>query len=114
MERTDWLRLVAIVAAAIHGDGARAQQLPPAVLDVRIENVRLYWRDTPDVSRFATDAENTTGVRGRNFEMAEGAGDIMEVNGQAARGTLMIGISGMTLSPTPTTRPGTGIADVQS
>jgi hypothetical protein len=87
-----------------------------ATLKVELQNLVYYEVDTPDFSKFGTNANLTpSGLRctGPSFggnlgNKLMGIGDIVAVNGQPARGTYTAWGSSLCLSPIPT--PGQPIA----
>jgi len=66
--------------------------------------------DTADVTKIATDPSATTAIPIRNFRKAVLIGDIVAVNGQPVKGTLIENTRDMILRTAPT--PGQGIADI--
>ena len=64
-----------------------AQVTPVTILEIDLENRVNYTGDVSDVSKFATDPNVTTWTRPRNFGTIVNIGDIVAVNGRAARGT---------------------------
>ena len=82
---------------------------PPTLLEIDVENIVSYSSDVFDASKFATDSNFTTATLARNFGFVMAVGDIMAVNGKAARGSLIARQQAVILSPNPS--PGQGIAD---
>lgn len=66
---------------------ARADALPPIVLQVDTDNVVIYIQDVFDVSKFATNPNITPPASQPTFSFFTGIGDIVAVNGQPAKGT---------------------------
>jgi uncharacterized protein (TIGR03437 family) len=66
--------------------------------------------DTADVTKLATNAAATPATAIRNFQEAVFIGDIVAINGQPAKGTVMQHNRYVTLRPAPT--PGQAIGDV--
>jgi hypothetical protein len=97
--------------AVLDAEHSAAQTLPPVVLDVTIENVRFYLRDVIEPARLASSQSPVEMLQSRNFPLQEGVGDITEVNGTPARGTLTLERSGMILGPDPSVQTGLGIGD---
>ena len=65
-----------------------AQVAPPSILQIDVANNVLYFEDTSDLARFATDPTVTTGtLPGKIFTRLFGVGDIVAVNGQSVAGT---------------------------
>ena len=102
--------VITILILVLQGHPAQSQTLPPTVLEIDTENSVRYLEDISEVSRFATDPGATTGMTQRNFGKFLVLGDIVAVNGQPARGTLVFNVRGLTLRTAP--NPGEGIADV--
>jgi hypothetical protein len=88
----------------------RAQAPPPAVLQIEVENLVQYQEDNQDPAKYATDPNLAAAVVPRNFNAAVAIGDIVSVNGQPCKGTLIRNIRTSTLSAAPT--PGQAIADM--
>ena len=88
---------------------AQAQTLPPTVLQLDIDNVVVYVQDTFDVSKFATSPNITPAASQPTFSFLTGIGDIVAVNGQAAKGTWTYVFQRVNL--TPASAPGRSIAD---
>jgi len=86
-----------------------AQALPPVILQIDTDNFVQYVEDTSDSSKFATSPNMTPGVVPRNFGSFAAIGDIVAVNGQAARGTVTY--SARRLNLTTASAPGQAIAD---
>lgn len=100
--KTIILLIVAYAAAA-------AQDGPAVILDMRIENRVVYWADSPDVSKLATNPNGTTPVAPRTFATFMSIADIVSINGRPVKGTWTIRAMQLNLSPNPT--PGQAIAD---
>ena len=95
--------LIAAYAAAAAQDG------PAVILDMRIENRVVYWADSPDVSKLATNPNGTTPVAPRTFATFMSIADIVSINGRPVKGTWTIRAMQLNLSPNPA--PGQAIAD---
>jgi hypothetical protein len=92
------------------------------ILEIQQENVVQYFEDISDVAKFATDPSITTACfpstdsrvecagRHMTFHSMLILGDIVAVNGQPVRGTIVI--NGRRIQATPTPNPGQAIADV--
>jgi len=76
---------------------AQSQPMPPTILEI-------------DVEKFATDPNLTTAIPPRNYFFRLNIGDIVAVNGQPAKGTLIRNNRTVDLSPVP--NPGQAIADM--
>jgi len=85
-------------------------QTAPAVLTVEVTNVVGYLEDTSDLTKFATLPNATPSVAVRNFAFQEHIGDIVAVNGQPVKGTLVRDVR--TAGVGPSAALGEGIADV--
>src|SRR5258708_5806309 len=66
---------------------AFAQVAPPSILQIDTANHVVYFEDTPDPSKFATDPNVATPVAPKNFNRALGIADILAVNDQPVMGT---------------------------
>ena len=101
---------IMMTTLALAGGLAWSQNAPPAViLDMRIENRVVYWGDTPDVSKLATNPSSTTPVATRTFATFMSIADIVSINGRAVKGTWTIRAMQLNLTPNPT--PGQAMAD---
>jgi len=89
---------------------AQSQPMPPTILEIDVENSVRYQEDTSDLSKFATDPNLTTAIPPRNYFFRLNIGDIVAVNGQPAKGTLIRNNRTVDLSPVP--NPGQAIADM--
>jgi len=87
----------------------RAQTLPPTILEIDVENSVIYYEDTSDLSKFATDPSVTTAIPPRNFGFNVYIADIVAVNGQPAKGTFTRNRRSVSLNRAP--NPGQAIAD---
>jgi uncharacterized protein (TIGR03437 family) len=81
---------------------AWAQNAPPVVVQIDVENIVSYLLDVADVSKLATDATVTTPAAGRTFERAVVIGDIVAVNGTAVKGTLILNPRFLNMRPNAT------------
>lgn len=103
--------LAMVLCAAACSQPAAAQVAAPSILQIDVANNVLYDEDTSDISKFAT-APNITPVAehgANNFNRAIGVADIVAVNGQPVKGTLIRSAFNAFLSPAPI--PGQAIAD---
>jgi len=91
-------------------NAALAQVAPPTILQVDVENQVSYVEDTADVTKFATLPNVTPAAVLKNFFTSVLIGDIVAVNGQPAKGTIVFHLRKLTLTPTP--NPGDSIADI--
>jgi uncharacterized protein (TIGR03437 family) len=89
---------------------AAGQALPPAILEVDVENVVQYQEDLSDPSKFGTNPEVTPTGQFKKFGVATVLGDIVAVNGQPAKGTVVARAREIGASPAP--HPGQAIADI--
>jgi hypothetical protein len=96
--------------AAVFCSPGYGQGLPPAILEIDVENWVNYIEDSSDLSKFATDPNVTIPVAPRDFGFRLGLADIVAVNGQSAKGILTGNIRNVTLTTAP--NPGNAIADV--
>ncbi len=88
-----------------------AQSVPPVILRIQTRNAVSYNYDVTDSSTFATNQNVTPPVPSRNFRNQIGIGDIVTVNGQPVKGTLVVRNTSIGLSPDPA--PGGAIADME-
>jgi uncharacterized protein (TIGR03437 family) len=79
------------------------------VLEVEIRNGVAYWDDVTDRPLLAT-APGMVSPAGRAFMRWVFIGDVVEVNGRAAKGSAVF--QGTQLNLTPTARPGQTLADI--
>ena len=86
-----------------------AQSLPPAILEVEVENFVRYVQDIADPSQFATNPAITPASVPKNFSEFVAIADIVAVNGQPAKGTYLGRGRTTTLSLSPAA--GAAIAD---
>jgi len=86
-----------------------AEQPPPVVLTIDLENIVNYAGDTPDVSKLAATGTKTTQVPSNNFYPVLWLGDVVAINGKPAKGTWTV--RGNVLSRSPSATPGMAIAD---
>jgi hypothetical protein len=66
--------------------------------------------DRADVTKLATDTAVTSATPAKNFQKTVFIADIVAVNGQPARGTVIQ--NGRTVSLRPAPAPGQGVADI--
>lgn len=86
------------------------QAMPPAILEIDVENFVDYQEDLSDPSKFGTNPNVTPPGRFKGFGVATVLGDIVAVNGQPAKGTLVARARGIGARPVP--QPGQAIADI--
>lgn len=96
-----------------------AQQLPasatkaPAsvLLELSVVNRAFYVHDQPDYSKLASDPNPVfpIGIL-KTFTVVTGLGDVVQMNGQPAKGTFAVWFTLLNLTPQPA--PGEAIADV--
>ena len=87
-----------------------AQSPVGSLLVIQTANHRGYVRDVADNSLYASKAGPTTPTNAKNFDQDVFIGDIVSVNGQLVKGTVVELFSGLSLTPKPT--PGQAIADI--
>jgi uncharacterized protein (TIGR03437 family) len=98
------------LGAALCCQPTMAQVGPPVILQIDLTNNVLYFQDTSDISKYATEPNVTPLTAGvRNFSRGEGIADIVAVNGQPMKGTHANAAAAMVLRTAPT--PGQAIAD---
>jgi uncharacterized protein (TIGR03437 family) len=98
------------MGTAILGSSAWAQAAGPVTLKVDLENVVGYWDDGVDFSRLGSVTGVTTPVATRRiFQSQVQIGDIVAVNGVAAKGTFIT--NARNLNVTTAVAPGQSIAD---
>ena len=99
----------ALCAAACTQRGL-AQVAPPVILQIDLTNNVLYFQDTSDISKYATEPNVTppTAIP-RNFYKVHGIADIVAVNGQPVKGTYANAAAAFVLRTAPT--PGQAISD---
>ena len=66
---------------------ALAQAAAPSILQIDTANHVVYFEDTSDPSKFATDSNVVTPVAPKNFNRALGIADLLAVNDQRVLGT---------------------------
>jgi hypothetical protein len=108
IRKTSILPTVVLMLAGLCIPGY-GQVLPSTILEVDVENWVNYIEDSSDPSKFATDPNVTTAVAPKDFSFRLGIADIVAVNGQAAKGTLIGNIRSVALTTAP--NPGQAIAD---
>ena len=102
--------LAMALCAAACSQFSSAQVAPPVILQIDLTNNVVYFQDTTDVSKYATDPNVTTPTAiPRNFYRVEGIADIVAVNGQPVKGTYANSVAAFVLRTAPT--PGQAIAD---
>jgi len=103
--------LAMALCAAACSQFSSAQVAPPVILQIDLTNNVLYFQDTSDISKYATEPNVTPQTPGlRNFFRVEGTADIVAVNGQPIKGTYANAGTAMVLRTAPT--PGQTIADM--
>ena len=88
---------------------AFGQETKATVLEIDVVNAVNYHYDGADYSKWATDPAPTVGVLPNNFFYFIDIGDIVAVNGKAAKGVFILRNTALNLRPTPA--PGQAIAD---
>jgi len=87
-----------------------AQVMPTTILVVDVENQVSYVEDTADATKFATLPNATPAAVLKNFFTSVLIGDIVSVNGQPAKGSIVFHLRKIGLTATP--NPGDSIADI--
>jgi uncharacterized protein (TIGR03437 family) len=105
-----WKESLIAAACAVCGEAGLAQVPSTTTLKVDVENIVSYSSDVFDAPKFATDSSLTTAAPARNFGFVMAVGDIVAVNGETAKGSLIARQQAILLSPTP--NPGQGVADI--
>jgi uncharacterized protein (TIGR03437 family) len=102
--------LAMALCAAACSQFSSAQVAPPVILQIDLTNNVVYFQDTTDVSKYATDPNVTTPTAiPRNFYRVEGIADIVAVNGQPVKGSYANAVAAFVLRTAPT--PGQAISD---
>ena len=91
-------------------NAASAQVAPATILVIDVENQVSYVEDTTDLTKFATLPDVTPAATAKNFFSSVLIGDIVAVNGQLAKGSIVFHLRKVGLSVTP--NPGDSIADI--
>ena len=102
--------LIIAASCALCFKGAFAQVPFSTTLELDVENIVSYASDLFDASKFAIDPTLTTAAPVRNFQFVMAIGDIVAVNGEPAKGSMIARQQAVAVSPTPS--PGQGIADI--
>ncbi len=102
--------LAMALCAAACSQFSSAQVAPPVILQIDLTNNVLYFQDTSDISKYATEPNVTppTAIP-RNFYMVHGIADIVAVNGQPVKGSYANAAAAFVLRTAPT--PGQAISD---
>lgn len=102
--------LAMALCAAACSQFSSAQVAPPVILQIDLTNNVLYFQDTSDISKYATEPNVTppTAIP-RNFYRVEGIADIVAVNGQPVKGAYANAAAAFVLRTAPT--PGQAISD---
>jgi len=102
--------LAMALCAAACSQFSSAQVAPPVILQIDLTNNVLYFQDTSDISKYATEPNVTppTAIP-RNLYKVHGIADIVAVNGQPVKGTYANSVAAFVLRTAPT--PGQAIAD---
>ena len=102
--------LAMALCAAACSQFSSAQVAPPVILQIDLTNNVLYFQDTSDISKYATEPNVTPpAISFRNFYRVEGFADIVAVNGQPMKGTYANAAAATVLRTAPT--PGQALAD---
>ena len=110
MSQRHWkASLVAGLCAAACPQPSLGQVAPATILEIVQENQVQYLEDISDPSKFATDPSVTRAALPATFKTFLVLADIVAVNGQAVKGTVVI--HGRRIRDTPT-NPGEVLADI--
>ena len=101
--------LRAVLATALLCKAALGQSAPAAILQVDIENWVEYVYDTADSSKWATNPDKAPAAVPKNFTLQTGIADIVAVNGQPVKGSMVRNLRNMNLNTVQT--PGQAIGD---
>lgn len=101
-----------LIHAALYGicSIALGQGIQPTILQIDTANQVQYFEDTSDLSKLASNPGITPATLPKNYTNSVTIGDIVAVNGQPAKGTLLFTLRMATLRTAP--NPGEAIADV--
>jgi uncharacterized protein (TIGR03437 family) len=102
--------LATALCAAAFSPICLAQEAPPVILTVDVENVVQYIDDNTDFTKLATVPGPTVGSASQNFRKFVILGDIVGVNGKPVKGTLVENSRAITMRPSPS--PGQAITDI--
>lgn len=105
-----WKTALAVTLCAVACSQRGLAQPPATILTIDLENFVQYNEDI-DFSKFATNPNVTTSAAPASFGAAVGIADIVAVNGQPAKGTVLMNARSVALTPAPTS--GQAIADAQ-
>jgi uncharacterized protein (TIGR03437 family) len=108
IRRTETLT-TAMLLCTLLGRAASAQSAPPTILQIDIENWVEYVYDMPDTSKWATNPDKTPAAVPKDFTLQTGIADIVAVNGEPVKGTMVRNLRNMNLTAVQT--PGQAIAD---
>jgi uncharacterized protein (TIGR03437 family) len=111
MQLPNWIKALVVALCSALAQPGLAQVPRPTVLEIDTENAVLYYEDATDLSKLASNPNITTTSPPLNFGAYVNLGDIVAVNGQPAKGTVLFNIRTVTLRPAP--NPGDAIADTQ-
>jgi hypothetical protein len=103
--------LAATLFGAACAQPGLAQVAAPSILQIDVTNNVIYFQDTSDISKYATEPNATPpAISFRNFYRVEGIADIVAVNGQPVKGTYANAATAVVLRTAPT--PGQALADM--
>lgn len=103
------LRRRAVLIALVFVASAAAQETP-TILNVDVENYVAYVNDVTDATRVARSPGPVAPMPAANFSTIVILADVTAVNGEPAKGTMVIRSQTLRLTPTPV--PGAALADV--
>jgi uncharacterized protein (TIGR03437 family) len=96
------------------GSSAAFGQAASVILQIDVNNIVEYQGDIADPSQLATSPKITPSVQPRNFFVVTAIGDIVAVNGQPAKGTVVARTRSIRLNPAGAAAnggPGAAIGD---
>jgi uncharacterized protein (TIGR03437 family) len=82
-----WKTVLATLFCVGASSGLAFAQVALSILQIDTANHVVYFEDTSDLSKFATDPNAVTPVAPKNFNRALGIADILAVNDQPVMGT---------------------------
>jgi len=106
-----YLTLTVLIAGLLGAQPVPSGLARPAILEIEIDKVQFYWRDSTDATQFAASQDRAVGSLPRNFPLAEGLGDIVAVNGTPVKGTMTAQISGIIHNTEANLTAGQAVAD---
>ena len=89
--------------------GYGQQHVPATIITIEVETFVEYFNDTFDTTKWATIPTVTSVVFPKNFTIATAVADVVSVNGQPVKGTMLRDQRSVSLNANPT--PGQAIGD---